>query len=101
MTEIEVGRTAEGQLLFGFQVRLSDDDGSSTEHDVTLSVADHDRLGSGYKTPEAFIRACFEFLLEREAKGSILASFDVSQISTYFPEFEQLMLRPKNEPPGA
>ena len=28
------------------------------------------------------------FLLEREPKESILRSFDVSQIATYFPEFE-------------
>ena len=78
-----------------FHVRVSDDDGSATDHDVTLSRADHERLGGGYPSPEAFIQACFAFLLERESKESILRSFDVSQIPTYFPEFDQEILRAK------
>ncbi len=48
---------------------------------------------AGYPGPEEFIRACFDFLLEREPKESILRSFDVSQIATYFPEFEAEITR--------
>ena len=48
---------------------------------------------AGYPDPEAFIHACFAFLLARESKGSILRSFDVSQIETYFPEFEAEITR--------
>jgi hypothetical protein len=33
------------------------------------------------------------FLLVREPKESILRSFDVSQIETYFPEFEAEITR--------
>lgn len=94
MPEIEVSRADVEQFLSRFHVRVADDEGA-TEHDVTLSRADHERLGSRYPTPEAFIRACFEFLLEREPKESILPSFDVSQIATYFPEFDRKILRPK------
>lgn len=65
--------------------------GGSTEHDVTLSSADLERLGASHRSPEDFIRACFEFLLEREAKESILPSFDVSVIGRYFPEFERVI----------
>ena len=61
---------------------------SSTEHEVTASAGDLRRLGDGYGSPEAFVRACFEFLLEREPKESILRSFDVRVIGRYFPEFE-------------
>jgi hypothetical protein len=89
VTEIEVNRVAEEQLPLRFHVRLADDNGSSTEHDVTLSGADHKRIGGGYPDSEAFIEACFAFLLERESKESILRSFDVSQIATYFPEFDR------------
>jgi hypothetical protein len=70
-----------------FHVVIRDDD-SSTEHEVTLSEGDYDRLGTKYGTPEDFVRACFEFLLDREPKESILPRFDVSVISTYFPDFE-------------
>ncbi|MGZ5214339.1 MAG: hypothetical protein ACXWEJ_05965 [Actinomycetota bacterium] len=93
MYEIEVSRVTEEQPPSRFHVRVADGDGSSTEHDVSLSRSDHKRLGGGYPSPEAFIQACFAFLLQREPKDSILRSFDVSQISTYFPEFDQEILR--------
>jgi len=94
MSEIEVSRTDVEPLVSRFHVRVTDDDGSASEHDVTLSRADHERLGSGYPRPESFIRACFEFLLQRESKESILRSFDISQIATYFHEFDAEIARP-------
>ncbi len=93
MHEIEVTASDVAQLPLRFHVRVVDRDGA-TDHDVTLSRADHERLGGLYPTPDVFIRACFEFLLERERKESILASFDVRQISTYFPEFDETIVRP-------
>jgi hypothetical protein len=93
MSEIEVTTVDVERLASRFDVRVTDDDGSATEHDVTLSSADHERLGTGYPAPEAFIKACFVFLLAREPKESILRSFDVSQIETYFPEFEAEITR--------
>jgi hypothetical protein len=85
LTQIAITTTNVEALVSRFDVRVEDDDGSATEHDVTLSRADHERLGGRFPDPEDFIRACFDFLLERESKGSILRSFDVSQIATYFP----------------
>jgi hypothetical protein len=93
MSEIAVTTVDVERLASRFDVRVTDDDGSATEHDVTLSSADHERLGARYPDPEAFIYACFVFLLAREPKGSILRSFDVSQIATYFPEFEAEITR--------
>ena len=88
MSQIEVSRTERDPSVTRFHVRVTDDDGSTTEHDVTSTSADLERLASGYPSPEAFIDACFEFLLERERKESILRAFDVGQIATYFPEFD-------------
>jgi hypothetical protein len=68
------------------------DGGSSTEHDVTVSAADLERLAAG-RSPEAFVRACFGFLLEREPKESILHAFDVGVIGRYFPGFEREISR--------
>jgi len=85
---IEVARTDVEQFLSKFSVRVTDGD-STSSHVVTLSGADWDRLGSGYRSPEVFVQACFTFLLQREPKEQILASFDVSQISRYFPDFER------------
>jgi hypothetical protein len=86
VSEISVVRDPAGSdEPMGFRVVVRDG-GSSTEHEVTVSQADLDRLASG-RSPEAFVRACFEFLLEREPKESILRAFDVSVIGRYFPEF--------------
>jgi predicted nucleotidyltransferase len=87
VAEIVVQRGDVERSMSTFHVTVRDDD-SSTEHDVTLSANDFDRLGRMHRTPEEFVRACFEFLLQREPKESILPRFDVSVISTYFPEFE-------------
>lgn len=54
-----------------------------------MSEEDYRRLGEGYGSPDEFVRACFQFLLDREAKESILSRFDVSVISRYFQEFEE------------
>jgi hypothetical protein len=85
MADVTVTRRADGDpMRFDVAVREGD---ATTEHAVSVSEADLERLGAG-RSPEAFVRDCFAFLLEREAKESILRSFDVSAIWRYFPEFE-------------
>ena len=86
--QIEVSRADVEQFMSRFLVRVTDQSGTSS-HVVTLSGSDYERLGTGQASPEAFVEACFRFLLEREPKDQILGSFDVSQISGYFPEFER------------
>jgi hypothetical protein len=54
-----------------------------------VSRADLERLAGPSQIPAEFLRRCFDFLLEREPKESILARFDVSDIGRYFPEFER------------
>jgi hypothetical protein len=84
---IDIGRWDEGTLL-GFDVVVREGKGE-TKHRVTMAKAMYERLAGGKHTPEAVIDAAFRFLLEREPKESILARFDVSVISRYFPEFER------------
>jgi hypothetical protein len=83
---ISIKRTREGDPL-GFQVEVGWDVGK-TEHQVTMTAATFARLTAGYNTPENVIGAVFRFLLDREPKESILISFDIAEISRYFPEFE-------------
>ena len=91
MADITVTRGDDVEhLLSRFQVTVTEGRGS-THHDVTLSSADFERLGASHRSPEDFVRACFEFLLERESKESILSSFDISVIGRYFPEFERVI----------
>lgn len=60
---------------------------SETLHEVSFSQRDLERLAHD-ETPERFIRRCFDFLIKREPKESIMKRFDVTVISGYFPEFE-------------
>lgn len=62
---------------------------SSTRHEVTVKAGDLARLARSGESAAAFVGRCFEFLLEREAKESILTQFDVMVIARYFPEFER------------
>ncbi|HEY8125401.1 MAG TPA: hypothetical protein VIF88_08290 [Methylocystis sp.] len=72
-------------LVFEVKVR---DAASETLHGVTLSRQDLKRLSKGVDA-ERLVDAAFRFLLDRESKESILARFDLSVISRYFPDFEQ------------
>jgi hypothetical protein len=72
-----------------FELAVSVTEGKGeTSHRVTLKRETYEKLGASAATPEAFVEAAFEFLLEREPKESIMSSFDVTVISRYFPEFE-------------
>lgn len=92
--EIQVGRTDVERFMSTFSVRITEG-ASESNHSVTLSGADWERLGVGYATPEELIRESFRFLLANEPKEQILGSFDVRQISDYFPDFELAISRPR------
>jgi hypothetical protein len=70
-----------------FVVIVSDGD-SRTRHTVRASATELDRLAPGV-APKRILEAAFRFLLDREAKESILARFGIGEISRYFPEFER------------
>ena len=83
---VESSETAAGWL---FDVRV-DDGGGESRHEVTLSRADRERIAGG-ADPEQLVQESFAFLLEHEPKESILASFDLTVIARYFPEYERAM----------
>jgi hypothetical protein len=87
MAAVEVRRSGNGDTLsFDVTVRDASD---ATSHRVTLDPSQFDRLRHGDEEPGQFIERCFEFLLAREPKESIMSSFDVSVISKFFPDFER------------
>jgi hypothetical protein len=78
----------------GWRFTITIDDGSSiTEHQVTLSRQAYQQLTGGTVPPETLVRESFAFLLEREAKESILRYFDLLVIGEYFPEFKTELRR--------
>ena len=62
---------------------------STSNHNVRLRTSDLERLGRPGESPEHLVERAFEFLLAREPASHILRSFELTDISRYFPEFEQ------------
>ncbi len=62
---------------------------TTTKHKVTVSPSYHKKLTGDGVSADSLVKKSFEFLLEREPNTSILRSFDLSVISTYFPEYEK------------
>jgi hypothetical protein len=91
MAEVTVIRRTEAERFPARFLVTVGAGATTTRHDVALSAADFERLRGERTSPEELIRACFEFLLEREPRESILRSFDVSVIAVYFPEFERVI----------
>lgn len=87
MANITINKLSENQLYI-FQVTI-DDQGSQTKHRVSLNKADYQRITQGKVKPDILIAKAFEFLLEHEAKESILPEFDFTIISRYFPTFNK------------
>ncbi len=84
---MEIVRTG-GVDPIRFAVTIRDGE-NVTRHEVSLSRDLYARLSNEQYSPEQCIDAAFRFLLDREAKESILARFDVAVIGRYFPEFER------------
>ncbi len=86
--KIEVSRTGGNAGRSFYAVKVTED-GSTTEHVVTVSEAElHGLAGEGV-SGERLVEESFRYLLEREPKESILGSFPISEILRYFPEYEQ------------
>jgi len=63
----------------------------TTVHEVTVASNDYQSLTGGNASVEELLTASFEFLLERESNTSILRTFDLPVIGSYFPEYERTM----------
>lgn len=86
---IEVTRTSATYPLH-FSVRVVDEAGES-RHEVRMSRTTFKSLTKDSHSPEQCVDAAFRFLLDREPRQAILTRFDINLISTYFPDFEQIL----------
>jgi hypothetical protein len=77
----------------GWQCRVQvGTDATATRHDVSVSQEDVRRLAPA-STPDELVRQSFQFLLEREPRGSIMRRFELPIISRFFAEYEEEMQR--------
>jgi len=61
----------------------------TTAHTVTVNPEYKEKLAGPNVPAETLIEKSFEFLLDRELNTSILRSFNLPIIQSYFPEYEQ------------
>lgn len=64
-----------------------------TIHMVDLKESYYQSVCGGKIAPEDLIKKSFEFLLAREPNTSILQSFSLNEISSYFSEYESEIKR--------
>ena len=69
------------------------DAGKASRHTVRVGAGDMARLDPSATDPTDLVRRSFEFLLGHEPPESILASFDLTVISRYFPDYEEVIRR--------
>jgi hypothetical protein len=62
---------------------------TATRHRVTVTQDYYQKLTGGTISPQELVEKSFQFLLARESNTSILSSFDLKVIASYFPEYER------------
>ena len=80
MSDMTVTKLGAGN----FRVEVSAGD-ITTSHAVTVPAGLAARLGGEGTSDELLVEESFRYLLEREPNTSILRSFSIDQIRTYFP----------------
>jgi hypothetical protein len=80
MSDVTVTKLGAGS----FRVEVSASDVATT-HMVTVPAGLAARLGGAGTSDEHLVEESFRYLLEREPNTSILRSFSIDQIGTYFP----------------
>ncbi len=83
MEKIEVKKEKQNGIDWRFVVSVGGE-----EYYVILDREYWQKLTWGRGDPIELVRCSFEFLLARESKESILARFNLREISRYFPEYE-------------
>ena len=90
MSRVDVTPTVSGD---GWDCVVTVRNGTKTQHRVRVSRAALARLAPGASEPVGLVEASFAFLLEREPKESILRTFDLTVIGSYFPDYEREIAR--------
>jgi hypothetical protein len=85
MPEIDIKAADE----HAYDVTVTADDGSRTDHSVHVSPAWLAALGLSAAQEPVLVRASMIFLLEREPPSAILPSFGLDEIVRYFPDYQE------------
>ena len=87
-TNLTVTEQAAG--IFVVQVSAG---GKATTHRVEVPTGLAEQIGGPGTTDDRLVEESFHFLLERESNTSILRSFTIDVIGSYFPEWRSEMAK--------
>ena len=93
MWKITVVKDKETPVEWTFEVTVfyGTDGGRMHTYDVTVEKEYYKQLTQGVMPPIALVEHSFLFLLDKESPESILASFNIKEINSYFPDYEKKM----------
>lgn len=98
MTEKRVTITSKEKTLAGWQftvnIKIKDlDKNTQEEHNLTIQLdeSDYVRLTNRVINPEEMVIKSVNFLLGRESARNILTSFNLMEISKYYPDYEEMI----------
>ena len=90
MWKIRINKEEENKnsWVYGVEVGTSS---LTYSYKVTLDKAYYKKMTDEKLSPLLFIEHSFFFLLEEEPPSSILRDFNIKEIRSYFPEYEEAM----------
>jgi hypothetical protein len=93
LSTITVRCDPAGRDAWRCDVEIAEAGAVVSRHSVRVAGPDLRRLAPGDTEPQELVRRSFRFLLERESPSMILRTFDLPDITRYFPEFERELRR--------
>jgi hypothetical protein len=85
VARIEVMTEEEAERGWRYRVRVEREAGSASEHEVTLSWADHERWSGGAAAPSKVVEAVVRYLVAREGERAVPARFDAATARRWWP----------------
>ena len=95
MASISVRCEGDADAGWTCHVTVHEGDLDISTHRVRVRPDELSRYAPGATEPDDLVTASLAFLLDRESPGAILRTFDLSDISRYFPEYDAEFPGPK------
>lgn len=89
MAKVDIETEQESGRGWEYRAKVSRTPGETTEHTVKLAWVDHEHWSGGRVAPSKVVESLLEFLVEREERRAIPASFDAATVRRWFPDVDR------------
>lgn len=91
MAAIVVQTEQEAQRGWSYTLQVRHDDGTHTDHVVTLAWVDHEHWCGGRLAPSRVIEAVVGYVLDHRDSAPLPPSFDAARARRWFPEIDEAL----------